>query len=308
MANCTNMRYIINKNYEKYGGQRIYYVACGTCLNCMKRKAKEWEREAITEWQKHKYNAFVTLTYDDEAIEHLAIKMSDGTKGYSLSYRDFQLFMKRLRMNLKRLNPIGYEKDFKYLVAGEYGDEYNRPHLHILFFGLDFGLIKLFELSWQYGIIDSKPLKSGAIPYVCKYMTKGLNSKKLRELYDENNMERPFIKHSIRMGAEMYYNNEKEIREKKTLKWDNTEIPIRRYYANKMKLFTPKEKLRAQNERMLKDRMIKPKDNERFTDEELRKWNNLIGKEVEANYRENMRAKGIPMEDGNNTLTLPNYY
>jgi hypothetical protein len=67
----------------------------------------------------HSRNAFVTLTYSDDNLPSL----------YSLNYRDYQLFAKRLR---KKLGP------FRFFMCGEYGETLGRPHYHALLFGLDF--------------------------------------------------------------------------------------------------------------------------------------------------------------------------
>lgn len=59
-----------------------------------------------------------TLTYDERHVP------KDG----SLSKRDHQLFLKKLR---QRLLPLRV----RYYLAGEYGDENGRPHYHFLLFG-----------------------------------------------------------------------------------------------------------------------------------------------------------------------------
>jgi len=69
----------------------------------------------------HMYDdsSFVTLTYDDKHVP------PDG----GLRYRDFQLFMKRLR---KRFGPT------RFFMCGEYGEQFSRPHFHAALFGLRF--------------------------------------------------------------------------------------------------------------------------------------------------------------------------
>lgn len=59
-----------------------------------------------------------TLTYDERHVP------KDG----SLSKRDHQLFLKKLR---QRLLPVRV----RYYLAGEYGEENGRPHYHFLLFG-----------------------------------------------------------------------------------------------------------------------------------------------------------------------------
>lgn len=50
-----------------------------------------------------------------------------------LWYPDFQKFMKRFRINLKR--KYNYNDNFYWFVCAEYGSKFNRPHWHILFIG-----------------------------------------------------------------------------------------------------------------------------------------------------------------------------
>lgn len=66
-------------------------------------------------------NSFVTLTYDEE---HLPADRS-------LHYRDFQLFLKRLRKK------FGHQT-IRFYMCGEYGEKKERPHFHACLFGIDF--------------------------------------------------------------------------------------------------------------------------------------------------------------------------
>lgn len=84
----------------------------------------------------------MTLTYSPENLP----------PGGSLRYRDFQLFMKRLR---KR-----FGVRVRYFVCGEYGENLERPHYHACLFGIDFPdkrpvsyLAK--RASWRSPILDS---------------------------------------------------------------------------------------------------------------------------------------------------------
>ena len=80
----------------------------------------------------HEENSFITLTFDDD---HLPVD-------YSVSTRDMQLFMKRLR---KQVQP----KQVRFYLGAEYGDLYLRPHYHIILFGHDFHDKKHFKQNHQ---------------------------------------------------------------------------------------------------------------------------------------------------------------
>lgn len=84
-------------------------------------KSREWAIRCTHEAQLYRENCFVTLTFNNE---HLP-------SNYSISKRDVQLFMKRLR---KSIEP----KQVRYYATGEYVPGTNRPHYHVLIFGHDF--------------------------------------------------------------------------------------------------------------------------------------------------------------------------
>lgn len=77
----------------------------------------------------HDFNAFITLTYDDEHLPD----------DYSVNVRTFQLFMKRLRKALPH--------QIRYFACGEYGDTTLRPHYHALIFNHHFSDQKFFKNS-----------------------------------------------------------------------------------------------------------------------------------------------------------------
>lgn len=62
---------------------RTLTLPCGQCVGCRLERSRQWAVRCMNEAQMHKKNCFVTLTYKEASK--------------SLRYRDFQLFMKRLR-------------------------------------------------------------------------------------------------------------------------------------------------------------------------------------------------------------------
>lgn len=99
---------------------------------------------------------FITLTYDEEHLPSPA----------TLSHRDFQLFMKKLRQHVENIDSTSKEKPTKctplctgditknreinfpekqkakptlsYYMSGEYGEKNLRPHFHACVFGFNF--------------------------------------------------------------------------------------------------------------------------------------------------------------------------
>lgn len=106
-----------------------FNVPCGRCIGCRMEKARQWGIRCVHEARCWPSSYFVTLTYADEFLP----------PGGSLSLRDVQLFMKRLRFWRKstKLDPL------RFFLGGEYGDENGRPHYHALLFNVQFPDLKV---------------------------------------------------------------------------------------------------------------------------------------------------------------------
>lgn len=121
----------------------------------------------------HDVSCFVTLTYDPQHVP----------EGFSLNYRDFQLFMKRLRKRIGR--PV------RFFCAGEYGSDFQRPHFHCILFGWapdDQKLYKtnkgnplytsaLLDALWQRGFTSVGRLTRQSAQYCAKYCLKKVTGK-----------------------------------------------------------------------------------------------------------------------------------
>lgn len=106
--------------FDARQGDSDLKLPCGVCVGCRVARARAWSLRCVHESQCHEQNCFVTLTYSDRCLP----------QGGSLRYRDFQLFMKRLR---KRAGAR-----VRFFVCGEYGEKLSRPHYHACLFGFDF--------------------------------------------------------------------------------------------------------------------------------------------------------------------------
>lgn len=143
----------------------------------------------------HEENSFLTLTY---APDHLP---SDG----SVSVRDFQLFMKRLR---KRLGI-----KVRFFACGEYGEKLGRPHYHACLFGYDFPdkeldevnhrgdkiyRSRILEETWQKGRCSVGDLTFESAAYVARYVTKKITGPAAADHYQGKTPE--FTLHSKKPG------------------------------------------------------------------------------------------------------------
>lgn len=155
-------------------------LPCGQCIGCRLERTRQWAVRCVHEAQLHGVNnAFITLTYDKE---HL--------KSPSLDYRDFQLFMKRLRKDCAV--PV------RFFMCGEYGDKNRRPHFHACIFGWRFNDRKYWskglsgtinyrsaqlEKLWPFGQSLVGDVTYGSAQYIASYIVKKVNGDRAAEHY-----------------------------------------------------------------------------------------------------------------------------
>lgn len=118
----------------------------------------------MLESYEHEASSFVTVTYSPEHVP------PDG----SVSIRDAQLFLKRLR---ERVAPIR----LRFFLVGEYGAVNLRPHYHVALFGLGPELHDTTRctcpicLAWGMGHVVVGSLTRRSAAYVVSYVVKGKN-------------------------------------------------------------------------------------------------------------------------------------
>lgn len=177
------------------------------------------------ESQLHKANSFITLTYNKEAltktrdefedspsrVRRLATREERKNKGRpqeteqnqriadSLSKRDAQLFMKRLRKQLTTQNP---STRIKFYLVGEYGDKNKRPHFHAAIFGEDFAADRYpigkspsglplyssptLEKAWGKGYVSIGDLTFESAAYIARYVMKKINGAQAHHHYQRH--------------------------------------------------------------------------------------------------------------------------
>ena len=145
-------------------------IPCGQCVGCRLERSRQWAMRCLHEASLYKQNCFITLTYADE---HLPSDLS-------LHYADFQKFMKRLRKRFK-------DKTIRFYMAGEYGENFGRPHFHACIFNLDFPDKKLWKKTgsgcriyrseiledlWPFGYSSIGDVNFQSAAYVARYIMK----------------------------------------------------------------------------------------------------------------------------------------
>ena len=127
--NCTNPKTIILQQTKSVKHQRRIRVGCGQCINCKNKRAAEITNRLVDESTQHKDVCIVVLTYDESEIIY-GEETKHGRYG-TLWHAHVQKFIKLLRYYIKEGTEKGEltrgESKLKYYVAGEYGDDKNRP-------------------------------------------------------------------------------------------------------------------------------------------------------------------------------------
>ena len=121
-----------------------FKLPCGRCIGCRLERARQWGLRCMHEAKLWPQNCFITLTYSDEFLPPYG----------SLSVRDIQLFMKRLRKGKKASasNPI------RFFLGGEYGERNLRPHYHAVLFNCGFADRRLLSNAGGVNLYTSDEL------------------------------------------------------------------------------------------------------------------------------------------------------
>jgi len=224
-------------------------LLCGQCVGCRLERSRQWAIRCMHEAQMHTQNCFITLTYDDA---HLP---SDR----SLHYRDFQLFIKRLRKRYPG-------RRIRYYMAGEYGENFGRPHWHACIFGLDFDDKKLWkrtsansllyrsenlELLWPFGYSSIGDVTFESAAYVARYIMKKVTGKNAAEHYQEidpdtgeiTNRTPEFTKMSLKpgIGYEWYKQYTSDVYPHDYVVVRGKKVKPPKYYDKKYKIDNPYE-------------------------------------------------------------------
>lgn len=248
-------------------------LPCNKCPSCKLRKAKEWALRCWHESQMHEQSAYITLTYRD----------ADLPKNNNLDHRDFQLFMKRLRVKYSG-------RRYSYFMCGEYGDVTHRPHYHVVLFGYwppdavfhrtenKHRYFKSEELDnlWQKGFTDTSYVSYHSAGYVARYtLKKQLADKELQDRYvyaDEHGEMHVRKFEYVRMstdpaiGKSWFEKYKQQTIEHDLVRDPNgVECPVPRYYLDQLKKENPEL-----HEQLAQARLEKARANTDNTPDRLR--------------------------------------
>lgn len=200
-------------------------VPCSRCWPCIKRRADGWAVRILQEKKRCTSAHFITLTYDDAHVP-----IDPVTMNLTLDKTEIPRYIKRLRKLHSKIKhpdliPI------KYYAVGEYGEDLDRPHYHIIIFN---AIKELIPLAWSIekkmlGMVDigKKGVTAGGARYLCEYMLTGGQ--------DTGQRQKPFSLMSKNLGSNYITKETKRwhLQEtgKKIITKDGKLIPTRnRYY------------------------------------------------------------------------------
>ncbi len=131
-------------------------------------------------------NYFVTLTYNEQNVKKIKTPDNNGElKPHTqLYYKDFQLFLKKLRKHLNYYKLLAPGEKLKYILTSEYGKKHGRVHFHVIFINLPLQDIAWWNKTkqtyksatlnhiWNKGFIDIRKANYETITYCLKYLAK----------------------------------------------------------------------------------------------------------------------------------------
>lgn len=183
---CLFPRYIKNRKFapnKKNGGypppvpdERVLWVPrpCGECLECRRKKAREWQVRLLEDIREHKNGIFVTLTFSDESIAKLA-KRTPNVKGYTL---DNAIATHAVHLFRERWRKETGKSPRHWLITELGGNGTENVHLHGIIYTHEPHLICK---HWQYGFVWDGYTQYGnkvnyvsesTITYITKYVSK----------------------------------------------------------------------------------------------------------------------------------------
>lgn len=177
--------------YTNPNGQ---FFGCGQCWPCRANKVRSWATRIELEARMHEWNIFVTLTHAPESLPlTCGCKQCFGSHPTgTLRPQLMRKFLKDLRNRLRKGG-----RTFRYFLVGEYGDLYQRPHYHLVIFGLCTLDQHIIEECWPHGFVEVSEYTIERGTYAAGYVSKKLGKASDPEL---NGRHPVFSRMSLKPG------------------------------------------------------------------------------------------------------------
>ena len=153
-------------------------LPCGSCIGCRLSYSRDWAVRCYHEASMYDDNLYSTLTYA-EMPQH-----------GSLVRRDLTLFLKSLGSK--------FGPGIRYFACGEYGDNLQRPHYHLIIFNFAPGDLRPFKKNkqgdmiytstlidkvWKHGHTYHGNVTFQSAAYVARYVLKKVKGKAAPQHY-----------------------------------------------------------------------------------------------------------------------------
>jgi hypothetical protein len=206
-------------------------------------RSRQWAARIGHEASLHEENSFVTLTYNDDHLPD----------DYSVSVRELQLFLKRLR---KSIEP----KRVRFYACGEYGEKTLRPHYHLILFGYQFPDLVVWRRSptgfylyrspaleklWAKGNAEIGQVTASSGGYVARYCLKKIGGPAADDHYQRLHpitgeichVHPEFATQSTQpgIGTNWFKKYERETFPSDFLVVDGQKVPVPSFYTRKLK-------------------------------------------------------------------------
>lgn len=294
-------------------GRKIFKyteIPCGKCIGCRLAYSREWATRCSLEAQEHQDNYFLTLTYNND---HLPTRIGADAETGEIKFvgtlvpKHLQDFLKRLRIYYKRHFSID---KIRFFACGEYGDLKQRPHYHLIVYGLPIPDLEYFctnkksheicyrspllEKLWSFGIVGVGHVSWEACAYVARYVVKKRKGPGSAEYYKALNIEPEFVRMSRRPGIALdyYEKNKYKIYETDEIivsrKNGPEKVKPSRYYDSKFDIDEPDllEAIKLKRQTLAKEALKQKLENTSLTKEE---YLNLMERNKEQSAKKLIR-------------------
>lgn len=229
-------------------------VPCGKCPLCLSARKQMWTIRLRHHKEYHPDAHFLTLTYAPKNLNRIYVahkvrplRLSSTRVIYPiervvryvptgvLCHRDVQLFLKRLRKRFPT-------RKIQYYMCGEYGPKTDRPHYHLILYGLrtsDYGYYwvpsvrrsasRLIDSLWSKGYNTIGACTPKSIAYCAGYVQKKLFGKRY---YADR--PAPYARMSHGLGLQYALDHASELRSRLYCRDGKFKIPLPRYYRDKL--------------------------------------------------------------------------
>lgn len=162
---CLYPRLITNPKYKpnkKNGGKvppcddkrkLLIPVGCQKCIECVKKKSREWRVRLLEELKLDEEREFLTLTISNEAYTELS-KSVQGKTGYELDNAIAKLAVRRW---LERCRAATKKSVKHWLITEIGGNGEERIHLHGIVFGTK---ARIVQRTWKHVVKDNSNLEN----------------------------------------------------------------------------------------------------------------------------------------------------